>query len=318
MNNLPAKSRTLILVNHPGRQKRQDFEEIKAKIEAFAPNIDVQIVEAGGPANEIDEHAWQRPCLVVSFATPIGFRPKRGLIYCCRQIPKFKQLENLDRAGIPVPLSAQLEFGKQLNRKFWGPLVVLKPTTPGFMSQGAVYLMRTERVAELAETVFPAGHPSRRMPVIVQRFIDTGERPSCYRTLTLFGEPLYCLWFAVATPRPPLDDSDELLLTAKIATNGEYGSGFYVAYDSDVLMLARRVYAAFPAIPLQGVDIIREQGTGRLYVLEINAGGNTWHFSSRHIEHVPNALPRAERIAQFGAWDVAARVLISKTEEHAC
>jgi ribonuclease D len=92
MNNLPAKSRTLILVNHPGRQKRQDFEEIKAKIEAIAPNIDVRIVEAGGPANEIDEHAWQRPCLVVSFATPICFRPKRGLIYCCRQIPKFQQL----------------------------------------------------------------------------------------------------------------------------------------------------------------------------------------------------------------------------------
>jgi hypothetical protein len=319
MNEWPAKSRTLVLVNHPGRQKRQDFEEIKTKIEALAPNIAVQIVEARQSAVEIDDEAWQRPCLVVSFATPIGFRPKRGLIYCCRPIPKFQQLENLNRAKIPVPLSAQLEFGKKLDRKFWGPLVVLKPTTPGFMSRGAVYLMRTERVAELAETVFPAGHPSRRMPVIVQRFIDTGEQPSYYRVLTLFGEALYCVRGTTAGLRPPLDSPDEVLLNAQIATNNEFTghqNGRLVC-DADILDLARQVYAAMPAIPLQGTDIIREQATGRLFVLEINPGGNTWHFSSQHTAHRPGRISRADRIAQFGAWEVAARALIKKTLEQA-
>ena len=316
MNKLPAKSRTLILVNHPGRQERLDFEEIKEKIEAFAPAIDVQIVEAGGPANQLDERAWQRPCLVVSFATPIGFRPKRGLIYCCRPIPKFQQLEKLNRAGIPVPLSAQLEFGKPLNGSFWGPLVVLKPTTPGFMSQGAVFLMRTERVADLAEKVFPKGHPSRRLPVLVQRFVDTGERPSYYRVLTLFGEPLYCRKGNAVQSRPPLDASDEVLLNADIATNNER----HLANDPDILRLARQTYAAMPAIPLQGVDIIREQATDRLFVLEVNPGGNTWHFSSKNTQHLRQfrtVISREERIAQLGAWDVAARALISKTLEHA-
>ena len=52
-------------------------------------------------------------------------------------------------------------------------------------------------------------------------------------------------------------------------------------------------------------------------MLEINAGGNTWHFSSRYIESIPNASTREERIAQFGAWDVAARILIKKTREQA-
>jgi hypothetical protein len=50
--------------------------------------------------------------------------------------------------------------------------------------------------------------------------------------------------------------------------------------DPDVLELARKVHAAFPNIPRLGTDILREAATGKLYVLERNPGGNTWHFSS--------------------------------------
>jgi hypothetical protein len=317
MNQPSAKSRTLILVNHPDRQKREDFEEIKVKIEAFTPEIDVQIADGSKSANQLDEGVWQRPCLVVSFAELATFLPKRGRIYYCRPIPKFEQLVRLSRAGIPVPLSAQLVFGKPLDNRFWGPLVVLKPTALGFMSQGAVYLMRTKRVAELADVIFPPGHPSRQSPVLVQQFVDTGEVPSYYRVLTLFGEPLYCIWASTAAPRPPLDAPDEALFKARIAINAEFGGNRRTANDPDVLALARRAYAAMSGIPLQGVDIIREKATGRLFVLEINPGGNTWHFSSRHVERIPNAIPRSERIAQFGAWDVAARILIKKTMEQA-
>jgi hypothetical protein len=319
MDQPSGKSRTLILVNHPGRQKREDFEEIKAKIEALTPDIDVQIAVPDGSHSGLDEQAWERPCLIVSFGTPLGFRPKRGLIYSCRPIPKFEQAKKLNRAGIPVPLTAQFEFGKPLNRRLWGPLVVLKPTAPGSMSQGSVFLMRTERVSALAEAVFPAGHPARGWPVMVQQFVDTGELPSYYRVLTLFGEPLYCRKGFTAEPRPSLDAADEVLLEARIATNARFGDR-HAADDPDVLALARQTYSAMPAIPLQGVDIIREQATGRLFVLEINPGGNTWHFSSQHtqqFQQYAGATPPSERIAQFGAWDVAARVLISKTIEKA-
>jgi hypothetical protein len=218
----------------------------------------------------------------------------------------------LTRSGVPVPLSAQLIFGKKLDKRIWGRLVVLKPTTPGFMSHGAVFLMRTEKVAELAPAVFPLGHPVRKLPILVQRFVDTGEVASYYRVLTLFGKPLYCRKGYAAKARPPLDAPDEVLLKGQIATNAEFGK-HQPAYDPDVLELARRAYMAMPAIPLQGVDIIREAASGRLFVLEINSGGNTWHFSSRYIEQIPTASPREDRIAQFGAWDIAARVLIEKT-----
>ena len=49
--------------------------------------------------------------------------------------------------------------------------------------------------------------------------------------------------------------------------------------DADILALARRAHAALPEIALQGIDIIREAGSGKLFVLEANPGGNTWIFS---------------------------------------
>src|SRR5262249_43443784 len=160
-----------------------------------------------------------------------------------------EQLVKLSRLDVPVPLSATLIFGKRLDARIWGPLVVIKPTAPGFMSQGAVFLMRTERVVDLSEKVFPLDHPARRFPVLVQRFVDTGPVPSRYRVLTLFGEPLYCRKAYSAQSRPPLDAPDEVLLGAQIATQSGRGSN-EAAYDTDVLELARRTYAAMPAIPL--------------------------------------------------------------------
>jgi hypothetical protein len=326
------KSKTLILVNQPGWQDRRDFEEIRCKIEALAPDIDVQIAQADQSADLLDHTIWQRPCLVVSFGRMKTFRPKRGFVYCGRYIPKFEQLAELNRAGILIPLSAPFVFGQTLEERVWGPLVVLKPTTRGFMSQGAVFLMRTRRAHELAERIFPSGHPVREQPLLVQRFVDTGAWPSYYRVLSLFGEALYCRQTYTNKPRPPLDASDEDLLKARIATNAESTTRRQqrAANDSDVLELARRVYTAVPSIPLQGIDIIREASTGRLFVLEINPGGNTWHFSSTHMERrreqrrriLPpeehNAfLTREDRIKQFGAWDIAAKVLIEKTYQDA-
>src|SRR5262249_21587530 len=82
-----AKASTLILISHRARQSRRDFEEIRAKSHAWAPEIDVHIVDAGQSADELDDGTWQRPCLVVSFG-PLTFRPRRGLTYCCWPISK--------------------------------------------------------------------------------------------------------------------------------------------------------------------------------------------------------------------------------------
>jgi hypothetical protein len=83
--------------------------------------------------------------------------------------------------------------------------------------------------------------------------------------------------------------------------------------DMEVMAFARRAARAMPAIPLQGMDIVRDARTGKLYALENNSGGNTWHFSSKMFESGKKKITRDMRIAQFGAWDIAARVLAERT-----
>ncbi|MDR3498103.1 MAG: hypothetical protein P4L72_02620 [Parvibaculum sp.] len=308
-------TRNLILVHHPAAQGRRDFEEIGEKIRALAPEIEVAVVPiAGGEGANLPSGFWNRPTLTVSFLQLEDFRPVRGLIYMGRRIAKMEQLRKFSRAGIAVPPTVDYQFGRSLAPSFWGEHVVVKPTAPGSMSNGRfTYLLRTESVAQLAPRLFPADHPIRKSPILVQKFIDTGEYPESYRVLTLFGEPLYCMTFRQQRPRAPLSASDEELLAAPIASNAGDDYLHELVEDTEVLDFARRAAAAMPAIPLQGLDIIREAGTGKLFVLENNSGGNTWHFSSQISQTGLQRIPREQRIAQFGAWDIAAKVLAERT-----
>lgn len=43
---------------------------------------------------------------------------------------------------------------------------------------------------------------------------------------------------------------------------------------------ARKIGAAFHDAPLLAIDFLRDAKTGKLWFLECNPGGNTWHFSS--------------------------------------
>jgi hypothetical protein len=109
-------------------------------------------------------------------------------------------------------------------------------------------------------------------------------------------------------------------MNAPIATNAGAASGTSteLVNDREILAFGRLVHAAMPGIPLQGIDILRDVKDGRLYVLENNAGGNTWAFSSQRGENARRALGGAEAMVnQFGAWDIAADVLIKRTRAEA-
>jgi hypothetical protein len=87
-----------------------------------------------------------------------------------------------------------------------------------------------------------------------------------------------------------------------------------------VLEFARKAAGAFPDIPLLGIDVIQNIGSGELSVLEVNAGGNTWHFSSPSSAYWRKEHPElaAAMKSQFGAFRKAAEVLIRQTRKHAC
>jgi hypothetical protein len=155
-----------------------------------------------------------------------------------------------------------------------------------------------------------------REPMVAQRFIQTGSYACHYRVLTLFGEPLVARFDRSTIPLPPLNSSDEVLAGATIASSFPHRTSRF-AREPDVLDLARRTYYAAPDIPLQGVDIIREDGTDKLYVLEINPGGNTWIFSNKWSANFKASVGVDDVATAFDSWDVAARVLVERTRTQA-
>ncbi|MEJ0097465.1 MAG: hypothetical protein WDM84_05390 [Bauldia sp.] len=193
---------------------------------------------------------------------------------------------------------------------------MLKPSDIGSSSYGeGISLARTARVRYVPREAYPARHPGRRGPMLVQQFIDSGDRVTVYRVLTLFGEPLYCQRMQSRHPRVDLGAADAVIEQAVIASQALDEEEAFVD-DAGVLAVARAAHAAMPEVPLKGCDIMREAATGRLYVLEVNPGGNTWHFSSSFLAAVRRRNGPAfelQRRRQFDALRAAARVLVERT-----
>ena len=64
---------------------------------------------------------------------------------------------------------------------------------------------------------------------------------------------------------------------------------------------------------MHGVDIVTGDDN-RHYVLEMNGGGNTWHFSSDAGAPLrANKDSREVMMAQMGAWRIVADTLIERT-----
>ena len=311
--------RHLILVNKPGWQARGDFELIKERIIVSAPEIEVFIATSTDKDEALAELAAKRPTLCVSFSPLDQFMPLRGRVYAGRGISKSIQLELLAAQGIAVPKSVLLTEGVTLDPKIFGPVVLLKPSTIAGGSKGkGMALVPTEQVKYRPPESYPEEHPASKAPLLAQQFIDTGDNVSAYRVLTLLGEVIYCLRIQVDDARPALSSIVEETTGIKIATNTSAAASRdrRLVEDEDVLQLARRCQEAEPTTPLKGIDIVREQRTGKLYVLELNTVSNTWHISSDSLLR-NNLFPADQIIAQFGAFDVAARVLVDRCRDEA-
>jgi hypothetical protein len=320
--------RNLVLVNTPGAQDRRDFEEIKALVEAAAPDIAVTIVDSEWPFPGIERELAKRRTLVFSPTDLVKFRPVHGRVYFGRLVDKMIQATLLERAGLPVPPATILKPDTKLDPAVFGDFVILKPFE-GHQSRGeGVQLMRTERVRYMAPEEYPEGHPGRETSMIVQQFIDTGPGVRAYRVLTFFGEPLYAFLGERREQRAPLDASDAEIEASPVASNGGIRN-FELVDDPDLLALARKVHDVAPGIPLKGIDFVRD-AEGKLWILEFNGGGNTWAFSSDiglklRIGLAETAGAKDDLVKtgvamlkeQFGAFQLAANILIDKTRQEA-
>ena len=157
--------------------------------------------------------------------------------------------------------------------------------------------------------------------VIVQEFIYTGKWPVSYRVTTLFGKVLFAWKVIAATDRRPLMGPNEFRSPEatgggmSICSSGR-GCSFELAHEPDILELAEKAHAAFPDSPLLGIDFVREESSGKLFVIEVNSCGRVWHFSSKAGLSIQrdNGIDFAN---QFNGLQKAADVLIQETRQRA-
>jgi glutathione synthase/RimK-type ligase-like ATP-grasp enzyme len=226
---------------------------------------------------------------------------------------KLEEYERLAAAGVPTPRTIRLTRGLVLDPSAWGEYVVVKPARGSFGRD--VRLVRAEDVPSRGETAAdPKGGGT-----IVQSFVehvDSAGRPTTHRVLTCFGKPLYAIRSSWQEARPPA--AEVAAQGGLLAANaGEKDRVREILDDPAIVALAESAARAVPEVPVLGVDVIRETGTGRLYVLELNAAGTVWHLSSATAEARYTARFRKKLYAQFGALDRVADLLIEKTRAEA-
>jgi hypothetical protein len=311
--------RNLILVHQPGRQNRADFETIAEKVQELAGDIEAFVASNDIPSSVTRKKAAQRPTLVFSPGNLTAFRPLRGKVYAGKPIPKLEQMARFAAAGLPVPAFAELTPGLVLSEQVFGSHVVVKPGYSLASHGQDITLMRREAVRYQPRNSFPPDHPGRLGAMFVQRFVDTGPLVKHYRVLTLFGQPLFAYHNTSLVERPPLDAVDDILAKVTVKARLQTGAAkTRLTQEPDVLALASRTYAPLREIPLHGVDIIREHGSGKLFVLEVNPGGNTWIFSKPvSAIRLKEALGTDDLTEQFDAFTTAAKVLIERTRAEA-
>jgi hypothetical protein len=309
-------TRNLVLLHTATHQALSDWVTVREKIEARAPDIEARLASNDEPDPEI--YRWQvtRPSLVFSPFRLLAYRPPAGTVYAGREMGKVAEWLHMVECGLPIPQTVRLVPGLQLRPEAWGEYVVVKPVKG--MRGRDIRLLRTEEVGRRHEELSAGG----RQRMLVQRYIEhlnPEHRPTSYRIVTLFGEPILLCEISWHHPLRPLADlaADP---DGKIATNGEgIPKRNTCVKIPDVIQLGRRVAAAFPGIPCLGQDIVRSTATGALYVLEANPGGAIWHFSSDLYIRQPQYSEAfaKEMYAQFGALDVVADQLIERVRREA-
>lgn len=305
----------LVLFHRAGSQHVSDFLTIRNMMHGPARDIDVHIVslEAKAPA-EFWAKIAEIPTLLFS-PVPINVDPTiRGTRLVSTRRTKSEEYRMLMTAGLPVPELVPVEADTRLEEASWGRFTVLKPFN-GEMGRG-VSLVRTRDVKWTHPASLPQGDYRRGRTMLAQRFIDTGPYVRCTRVFTVLGEAIYSVT-STATDKAPVlpDPSGNEPIDIPISANGG-PRRMTMNGEQDIIDLGVAVHRKFPDIPTMGVDIVREHATGKLFVLELNTGGLTWHVSSNYglRQQRDHGL---DYYSQFDALGTIAEALIETTRARA-
>ena len=295
-----------------------DFLNIAKRINSMDTSIGVLIRSASFHPSEIPFQYLSLPLLTLYLVNPPTTLPTRGHTLCVEDLGKATEYENFLAAGFSIPRTRRYHLGEVLDPADWGPYVILKPVY-GSYAIGNL-LAPTAQVGELSANRIPNGHPLKTSPYLVQQYISTGSSACSYRVIALLGQPLLCVRYGRTGEITYPHSIDEIFNNYTFFSNfnqeGTTSSErtYAMSNDDEIIKFAQEVFSVHPHLPLQGIDIIREANSGKLYVLETNSGGNVWSFSLTGNPTL-KILGKKALVTQFMAWDKAAEILVAKTNE---
>ncbi len=308
----------LILGINFKEQNPNDFVRIKERIAILAPEIRTTIVSV----NRFNVLTRIRCAFGKTLLVLVNGSRKmnvfRGHVIKPGAVGKIEGYRTMEAIGIPIPKWTEIEPDMALDPAEWGDYVVVKPDKG---SRGAyVTPVRTRRVRHKKAEDLPADHPGRLGPLLAQRLIYTGRWPVSYRVMSVLGRAVYCVKYEGSQAKPPLESANSFRNTVDqksisiLAT--ARGCRITMANEPDIIDLAIRAHAAFPDVAMLGCDIVREESTGRLFVLEANQEGCVWHLSTRMGIEMQSDFG-LDFYGQFGAINSIAEALIKATREKA-
>lgn len=230
-----------------------------------------------------------------------------------RPIPEKIQYKRLMEAGVATPRTIELLPGMVLRPMLWGEYVIVKPQGKGRYGSD-LRLVRTDEVGPRYLALINNPDANRALVKQYIHSVDDAGYPIEFRVLTMFGKVLFAFRNRVLDKQPPLADLSRDL--HGIRSSDAFARERTLAYDEDVLQLARAAAAALPQSACLGIDILRDAATGKVYVIEANAGGYIWSFSSERSRTYDRNFRRS-LYTQFNALDLVADLLIEKTRAEA-
>jgi len=196
----------------------------------------------------------------------------------CHPLHKATQLAMLEEAGLPVPPWAILTRDTEIDAAAFGDHLIVKPTEFGASLGQGVQLIRTDRFETYRDRHAPAYEAPGRSPPIVQKFIRTGANALHFRAITFMGRVVHSAALENVAPIPFDRLASRLALSEAVASNAGERRG-WLFEDAEIFALAGRIASVFDS-PVIGIDFLRSEDTGELFVLEANMG-NVWLFSSK-------------------------------------
>jgi hypothetical protein len=245
------------------------------------------------------------------------FLPRWATIWQQLPLNKIEECRVLDSAGFRVPKWTTMSPGSEPDMSQFPEFVVVKPAEGKNGALVRIIRRSNVRWACLSTRSTLTGTDCASESLIVQEYVHTGPWPISYRVGTVFGEPIYALRVIADRSRPPIEGnpSSSRAFAGRTIVASSKGCSMDCSVPEDVIELGKHVHRAFPMVPVLGIDIVRERGSGRLYVLEANVWGGIFHLTSPIYRRIRREFG-IDLQTQFGGATAVARGIARRLEAH--